>query len=256
MHRDTQGGQGGTPDAPTQLVELSEPELLGVEDHHEGCLRDVDADLNDGRCDEERGASGGKVLHDLGFHGCGCAPRELMDGHSRERRVGSEVGGNLADGCQWARVLLVGIAHLVGGVDTRADNVDAPPLRDLLGGSRPCALHPRGVCCVREVGGHGRTAAGHAAHAGFVQVPEHGHGDCAWDRRRSHHQFMDAVPILAGSTERGTLLDAEAVLLVDDDESEVGKTHRFLEESVRADDDERLRRIHGRLDLSAGSRRR
>ena len=67
---------------------------------------------------------------------------------------------------------------------------------------------------------------------------------------------MDAVPILAGSTERGTLLDAEAVLLVDDDESEVGKTHRFLEECVRAHNDERLSAVHGRLDLSAGSRRR
>ena len=67
---------------------------------------------------------------------------------------------------------------------------------------------------------------------------------------------MDAVPILAGSPERGTLLDAEAVLLVDDDESEVGETDRFLEECVRADDDERLSAVHGCLDLSAGSGRR
>ena len=67
---------------------------------------------------------------------------------------------------------------------------------------------------------------------------------------------MNAVPILAGSTERGTLLNAEAVLLVDDDEGEVGETHGFLEERVRADDDERTSAVHGCLDLSAGSRRR
>ncbi len=67
---------------------------------------------------------------------------------------------------------------------------------------------------------------------------------------------MDAAPILAGSTQRGTLLDAETVLLVDDDQGEVGKTHGFLEQRVRAHDDEGRARGHGRGDLSARSRRR
>ena len=187
MHGDAQGRQVGAPDTPAQLVKLGEPELLGVEDHHEGRLRDVDADLNDGRRHEEWGASGGKILHDLGFHGRGRAPRELVDSHARERGMGTEVGGNLTDGCEWARVLLVGITHLVSSVDTRADDVDAPPLRNLFGGSGPRALHPRGVCCVREVGGHGRATAGHPAHACLIQVTEHGHRDCARDWRRAHH---------------------------------------------------------------------
>jgi hypothetical protein len=40
--------------------------------------------------------------------------------------------------------------------------------------------------------------------------------------------------------EGGPLVDAEAMLLVDDRQSEVGEDHRTLEECVRADDDRRL----------------
>ena len=40
--------------------------------------------------------------------------------------------------------------------------------------------------------------------------------------------------------QRLALLDAEAVLLVDDDEPEVGERHGVAEERVRADDDARL----------------
>ena len=52
MHSDAQRGQGGPSDASAQLMELGETELLGVEDDHEGRLRHVDADLDDGCGDE------------------------------------------------------------------------------------------------------------------------------------------------------------------------------------------------------------
>ena len=74
MHGDAQGGKVGAPDAAAQLMKLRETELLSVEDHHEGRFGDIDADLDDGRGDEERGTPGRKVLHDLCFHGRGVRP--------------------------------------------------------------------------------------------------------------------------------------------------------------------------------------
>ena len=58
MHGDAQRRQGGASDAPAQLMELGEAELLGVEDDHEGRRRHVDANLDDGCRDEEGCTSG------------------------------------------------------------------------------------------------------------------------------------------------------------------------------------------------------
>ena len=65
---------------------------------------------------------------------------------------------------------------------------------------------------------------------------------------------MDAAAIFASAAQGGALLDAEAMLFVDDDQGKVGETHRFLEQGVRTDDDQRLGGIHGRLNLAAGRR--
>ena len=87
MHGDAQRGQGGTSDASAQLVELGEAELLGVKNDHEGRLRHIDADLDDGRRDEEGCASGGKIVHDLCLDGRGGASRQLVDGDAGQGRV-------------------------------------------------------------------------------------------------------------------------------------------------------------------------
>ena len=57
--------------------------------------------------------------------------------------------------------------------------------------------------------------------------------------------------------EGATLVDTEAVLLVDHDQTEVGEGHRFLDERVGADDDVRLARSDGleRLGLDVGLER-
>ena len=55
--------------------------------------------------------------------------------------------------------------------------------------------------------------------------------------------------------QRLALLDAEAVLLVDDDEPEVGERHRVADERVRADDDARLARGGAQQRLPAVGRR-
>ena len=65
---------------------------------------------------------------------------------------------------------------------------------------------------------------------------------------------MDTASVFPSATQGCALLDAEAMLLVDDDQREVGETHRFLEQGVRADDDQRLGGVHGRLNLAARRR--
>ena len=66
------------------------------------------------------------------------------------------------------------------------------------------------------------------------------------DGRRGHQQDVRRAP--AGlRLERAALLDAEPVLLVDDDEAEVGERDRLLDQRVRPDDDRRLAR-RDRLD--------
>ncbi len=54
---------------------------------------------------------------------------------------------------------------------------------------------------------------------------------------------------------RVALLDAEAVLLVDDDQTEVTELHCLVEQSVGTDDDARLSRRHRRQRPPAGGRR-
>ena len=170
--------------------------------------------------------------------------------------MGAQVGGDLLDGGEGARTLLLGVGDVVGGIDTRAHDVDATPLGDLFRRPRPRTLHPRGVGTVGEVGGHGGTPRGHAAHARVVEVSEDGHRDRSRNRRRGHDELMNRAPVLARPAQRGSLLNAEAVLLVDDDESQVRETHALLEESVGSHDDKRLRCVHRALNLAAGGGRR
>src|SRR5215470_7476371 len=50
-------------DATAQLMKLSKPEALGMLDHHDTCLRNIDANLNDRGGDEQARLAGGKARH-------------------------------------------------------------------------------------------------------------------------------------------------------------------------------------------------
>lgn len=52
----------------------------------------------------------------------------------------------------------------------------------------------------------------------------------------------------------GALLNAEAMLFVDDNEREISETHGFLEQGVRANDDERDGGVHGGQNLATSRR--
>ena len=97
VHGDAQGGQGGTTHTPAQLVELGEPEMLSIKDHHEGRIGDIHADLNDDRGHQERGAPSRKIFHDLRLERGRSAPRQLRMATARKRGVGTQVSGDLLD---------------------------------------------------------------------------------------------------------------------------------------------------------------
>ena len=57
------GALAAAPDAPAELVQLRQPEALGVLDHHDRRVGHVDADLDHRRGDEDRDVAGAKALH-------------------------------------------------------------------------------------------------------------------------------------------------------------------------------------------------
>ena len=73
-----------------------------------------------------------------------------------------------------------------------------------------------------------------------VEVAVHGHGQRAGDRRGGHHEDVGRLFVLG--PEPRALLHAEAVLFVDDDESQVGEPHAVLDQRMGADQDVHLAR--------------
>ncbi len=128
------------------------------------------------------------------------------------------------------------LLELVAG-DARAHDVDLVALVDLLAHPLPDPGDPPGVVeQVDDVGLDRRPTRRELGERGGLEVAEDGHRHGARDRGRRHDQHVGrAAGGLVG--ERRTLLDAEAVLLVDDDEPEVGELDLVLEQRVGADHD-------------------
>ena len=113
----------------------------------------------------------------------------------------------------------------------RADDEHLPPLADELVDE---GVEPRSVALVHAHGLHRLAAGRQLVDDRHVQIAVHQQRQCARDGRRAHDE---RVRLLALAHKRGALLDAEAVLLVRDDETETEKRHRVADERVRADDD-------------------
>src|SRR3954453_12171473 len=47
-----------------QLMQLGDPETVGVEDHHHGGVRHIDADLDHRGCDQHIELTGAEAVHD------------------------------------------------------------------------------------------------------------------------------------------------------------------------------------------------
>ena len=209
-------------------MQLREAETLGVLDDHQRRVRHIHADLDDRRRDENVRLPGGEGGHAgvlvLGLH----AAVDAGDAVLRKRPL------------QHLRVLLGGFelgGDIVRVFDLRADDKYLTPLTDELVDE---GVEPRAVALVHAHGLHRLPSGRQLVDDRHVQIPVHQQRQCARNGRCAHDE---CVRLLALAHERGALLDAEAVLLVRDDETETEKRHRVADERVRADD---------HVELSAG----
>ena len=137
----------------------------------------------------------------------------------------------------------------LGGLDQRADDVGLAAVREM-------ARQPRvrlRAAVVGDPGGHDRLAVGgRRRDLGDREVAVDGQRERARDRRRRHVEHVRAAPL----GERGALLDAEAVLLVDDRDREVAEADLLLDQRVRADGDLHVSRRDQLADVRVLLRRR
>ncbi len=205
------------PDPAFELVELRETEALGVLDDERVAVRVVDARLDDRGGDEHVGLVGGEALHHR---------LELLLRHLPVRDHDARLG------CRALHPLdrVVDRLHAVGDVVDLAAALELSP-----DGARDDVLVPLAhVHRDREAVGRRSVDDRHVAHAGKRHLQR------ARDRRRREREDVD---LLAEVLQMLLVLDAEALLLVDDDEPEVLRRDVAREQAVRA---------HEHVDLTAG----
>ena len=199
-----------TADAAAQLVQLAEPVLVGAVDDQRVRVGDVEAGLDDGRRDEHVELALPEVDHDL---------LEGRLGHLAVRHGDARLGHELGE--------------------LRGDPVDA----------RDAVVHEEDLALAQQLAadrrGHLLVAVG--PHEGEDRVPVLGRGrerrhladardrhlERARDGRRAHREDVDVGLELL---QRVLVLDAEALLLVDDHEPEVFEGDALAQEAVGADD--------------------
>ena len=145
---------------------------------------------------------------------------------SRPTRYSAQLGPPQPLGLGLGRARLRGL----GLLDQRADDVRLPACVEV----RAQPLVGVGGALGRHPGGDDRLARGR-------RLRDLGHGEVAVerqrerprDRRRGHVQDVRRAAL----RQRAPLLDAEAVLLVDDGDRELGQVDALLDQRVRADHD-------------------
>ena len=109
------------PDAAAQLVQLCEPEAVRLLDDHDRRVRDVDADLDHGRRDEDVELAGLEARHQLAPLGRFQPPVHAADAEALQL-AGPELFGLLLGGARGRRRRLL---------DQRADDVRLPALGEM-----------------------------------------------------------------------------------------------------------------------------
>ena len=198
-------------DAPADLVELAQAEGVGALDDERVRLRDVDPRFDDRRRDEHVGVAREERVHPL---------LEIALAHLAVRDEEAEAGAELAQ-------LL---AHLL-------DRLDAVVEVERLAAARVLALE-RDLDQLLVVLAHGRpdrpAPLGRRLDDRDVAQTRERHVERARDRRRGEREHVDLEPQRA---EQLLLGDAEALLLVEDDEAELLRDHVAGEDAVRPDED-------------------
>ena len=200
-------------------MELGEAEAVGVLYDDEGGVGHVDADLDHRGRDEHAGAAAREGLHHrilLGrLHATVDEANPLAEAHAQ--RLSARLGR--------------GEVALLALLDEGADPIGLSPALQMAG--------ERVDDLVEAILGDDarldRFAAGrHLVEAADVHLAVLRQRQRARDRRRGHREEVRAAALFL---EEHALGDAEAMLLVDDDEAEIAVADRFLEDGVGADQD-------------------
>ncbi len=225
------------PHPPAQLVQLRQPEALGMFDHHQAGVGHVHPHLDDGGGDEQADFARAERLHGgalfLRLH----APVQQADLHrpltGPRRQRGTEFGVGSHGVLQIERLAFL---------NERANPIGLPPLR----GQR-ADPGDEFVAPIRadNAGAHRRSARRQNIDGGHVQIAEQRHGQGARNGRGAHHQQMRlqaaALRARAQAVAQGQALrHAEAMLLVHDRQPQAGKTHLRLNDGVGAQHELRL----------------
>ena len=219
----------GATDTTAQLVQLRQTHTVGAIDEQGVGRGDVDTRLDDGGADQHVRAALPEVHHDL---------FELLLVHlavggddSRLRHEFAQLGGRLLDGLH----SVVDVEDLTLASQLATDGSDHLTLVVGAGESED------GVTFLRR--------RGDRAHFSDAR---HGHFQGARDRGGAHRQDVDVDP---HALEGFLVFDAEALLLVDDDQSEVLELNLLGEQAVGTNHDVNraaLEAIQGLAGLGVG----
>ena len=219
-------------DAAAELVELREPEAVGVLDDHHGRVRHVDADLDHGRRDEH-----------VDLAAAGTRPSPLPSPSTSSARAADPSRRPASSSCcsrSYSSVAALRL-DLALVLDERADDVRLVPGLDLVAEARPTPLPGR-------AGSDRRPSVVIGVRPGGISRSS--------DLSRSPYTSIAAVRGIgvavitstSGSSplppEQRALLDTEPVLLVDHRDAEVAELGVAVEQRVRADEDVDLAVLH------------
>ncbi len=208
-------------DASAQLVQLGETESVRTLDQHDGGIRHIHTDFDDGCGNQDVVFAVAELEHDrFFFFGSHAAMQEthleLREDILRERGVVVHRGAG---------------RRLVALVDQRIDDEGLTSVLDLRTDESVGALaFARG----QNMRGNRLAACGHFIHDGEVEVAVDGQCQRARDGSGGHHQ---QVRMGAFAAQRGALFDAETMLFVNDGQLQVCKRDRVFDQRVGADDD-------------------
>ena len=198
-------------------MQLGDAEAVGVHDDHHSGVGDVDADLDDRGGDEDLGLTVSEAIHD-GLLLIGVQPRmKDVDAQSCER-TGGQLRSDLLDRSR-RRATTLDVVSVIAA-DTRTHHEDLMPGLALLSDALPGAGEPRAVGWqINHSGLDVGTSGRQFSQGRHLEITEDRHGNRARNRRCSENELVRSSTVT--SRQDTALLDAEAVLLVHDDQTDV-----------------------------------
>lgn len=223
-------------DATTELMKLGEAIAVGVFDGDNGGVGVINTDLYHSGGDDDVDGARDELAHDVIFVGSLHAAVEHGDPGARQALLNAAVFG--LDILELRGVVLLnGLTNIVNLMMVGNFRLDMRP--HFLGGLRS-----------NDVGLDRSAASWHLVNDGNIEVAKERELESARNRSGGHGEEVRASVGGGFGDEFLALRDAEAVLLVDDDQSELMKLSVISEESVSADDNIDLAVLDVRFQLA------